>query len=204
MNNARITTLLAATVTTFTHADVFIEVDFASSGPNGHTDGNLVIGENSELAVWIWADEPDLVLLEMSLQISGLSALGIPDNGGSVTFDQLGTLDPNGNFAGYLSDSGVLNDDQSQISNISLLDFFNTGSPPLPTSIDNALLLYTDFTPTVNEPLSGVMPIPDLLDFGFDNSPNLTIHTFGLFQTPTPSTLALLGLASLSITKRRR
>lgn len=204
MNTACITALLIASISTLALADVYIEVDFASAGPNGDTEGNLVMGENPELAVWIWADEPGLVLQEMSLQITSLSALGIPDTGGAVTFDQLGTLDPNGNFAGYLSDPGVFNNNQSQITNITLLDLFGVGSSPLPTSIDEAWLLYSDFIPTVNEPLAGVMPIVDLLDFGFDNSPNLNIHTFGLFQTPTPSTLGMLGLASLGITKRQR
>lgn len=201
MRHTLTTVLLATTVSTIANADVYLEVGFASGGPNGGTEGELAMLNPAPLSIWIWADEPGLTIMNLFLQINGQSKQGFPNSGGILTFDSIGTADPNSNFVIFATD-GTLNTDNTLINNIG---FSNLTFPatPLPTSIDNAWLIYTDFTGTAQNAGAGVMPIVTNLTFQ-GTTPQQTIHTFGLYETPTPSTLALLGLASLGITKRRR
>ncbi|MBL4809625.1 MAG: hypothetical protein JKY43_06160 [Phycisphaerales bacterium] len=200
MNKAFTTVILTATLTTLAAADIYIEIDFAGSGPDGQTTGDLVIFDPTPLSVWIWADEPGLTIMDLSLQINGQSRLGIPNSGGILTFDSVGTADPNSNFA--ITADGTLDAGNTLINN---LFFSNLILPtnPLPTSMQTAWLLYTDFTGTATEPFAGVMPIIDSLILQSGDT-SQTIHTYGLYQTPTPNTLALLTLAGLLTTKRRR
>lgn len=179
-------------------ADIYIEIDFASSGPDGQTSGDLTLGDPAPLSVWIWADTPDFTLVNINLELNGQSMLGVPNNGGSVMINQLGTLDPDGHFMFPLSD-GTMNGDQTIVSEIFVGNLIFPGEP-LPTSIDDAWLLYTDFTATALDSGAGIMPIVTI-DTGLDPT---DIHTFGLYQTPTPGTLALLGFGALATSKRRR
>lgn len=204
MNYARIThavVLLAATITPLAIADIYIEVDFAGSAPNAQTTGDLAIDDPTPLSIWIWADQPEVSIMDLSLQINGQSNLGIPNSGGNLTFDQTGTADPDGHFA-FFATPGTLSQDNTLINNVGFSNAFFP-SDSLPTTIENAWLLYTDFTATANDPASGVMPIVTFLGL-LPGTPSQTIHTFGLYQTPTPSTLALLALAGTATTKRRR
>ncbi len=183
-----------------TQADIYIEIDFAGSGPNAQTEGSLVINNPTSLSIWIWADEPGLTIMNLTLQINGQSSQGFPNSGGILTFDSIGTADPNSNF--LIASNGALDAGNTLINN---LFFSNFAFPadPLPTSMETAWLLYTDFTGTAMDSGAGAMPIIDSLILQSGDT-SQTIHTYGLYQTPTPNTLALLGLAALATSKRRR
>jgi hypothetical protein len=182
-------------------ADIYLEVDFAGSSPNGLTEGNLVIFDETPLSVWMWSDEPDTGLIGMTMEINGLSFLGNPNSGGDLQFDGIGTVDPDNHF-NAVTTPGMLSN-ANQITNITFLNLFIIPEF-LPTSRDNAWLIYTDFTGTAIEAGSGVTAILSDYQLTPGSVTDQEIISYGLYQTPTPNTTTLFALAALSATKRRR
>ena len=178
--------------------DVYIEVAPTAIGPDGMTNGEAVIGMTEALSVWIWTDTPGTSLWTISLELDGRSAQGIPGSGGDYAFSGPGVADPDGNFLMVLSNGTMT--DQNTITDINILDEL-FGGTVLPTSMDDAFVLYTDFWGTPMDAFSGVMPI---VEIGWGGGEPQTIHTYGWYQTPTPSGTMTIGLGLLLGTRRRR
>ncbi len=194
-------TIMPALLASPALADIYLEVDFANSSPNGLTEGNLAIFDETPLSVWMWADEPNTIMISMTMEINGLSFQGIPNTGGDLQFNAPGTADPDNHFSFTPAGAGELNN-PNQITGISYGNNFATLNP-LPTSRENAWLIYTDFTGTALDTGSGVTAI--LSDYLLNPGPiTHSVISYGLYQTPTPNTTTLFTLAALAVTKRRR
>lgn len=181
-------------------ADVYVEVDFAIGGPNGQTDGSLVIDGRELLSVYIWADEPGVMLDGINLDLNGESFAGMTGAGGAYQFETLGTLDPTGAFAFPFS-VGTISASGTMLDGIVLANFF-TQVTELPTSIDEALVIYDGFRGSAVSNGDGVMPVADVV--WALNFPEQTVHAYGVYQTPTPATLGVLGVGGLMGSRRKR
>ncbi len=178
--------------------DVYIEVAPTWAGPDGMTNGGAGIGMTEAMSVWIWADTPGTSIWTLSLGLDGRSRQGIPGSGGDYVFSGLGVADPDEHFFTVLSNGTMV--DQNTIAEINILDDL-FGGVELPTSMDDAFVLYTDFWGTPMDALSGVMPT---VEIGWGGGSPQTIHTYGWYQTPTPSGAMVIGLGVLIGTRRRR
>jgi hypothetical protein len=181
-------------------ADVYVEVDFATGGPNGQTDGSLVIDGRELLSVYIWADEPGVLIDGINLDLNGESFAGMTGVGGAYRFESLGALDPEGAFAFPFS-AGTISPSGTMLEGIVLANLF-TQVTELPTSIDEALVIYAGFRGSAISSGDGVMPVADVV--WALNFPVQTVHTYGVYQTPTPATLGVLGFGALMGSRRRR
>ncbi len=180
-------------------ADVYIEVAPTFVGPDGATNGGAVIGGTEAISVWIWADSPGTSIWTISLDLDGRSRQGIPSSGGDYAFSGVGVADPDENFFDVLSHGTFA--DQYTISNIEIMGDIFAGGTELPTSIGDAFVLYTDFSGTPMDVFSGVMPI---VEIGWGGNAPQTVHTYGWYQTPTPSGAMTIGLGLLIGARRRR
>ena len=179
------------------NADVYVEVgQFA----NGQSDGSLVIGGSESLNVYIWADEPGVLIDGINLDLNGESFFGMTGAGGTYQFETLGTLDPTGAFAFPFS-AGTISASGTMLEGIVLANLF-TQVTELPTSIDEALVIYSGFQGSAVSSGDGVMPVADVV--WALNFPAQDVHTYGVYQTPTPATIGVLGLGALLGSKRRR
>ncbi len=179
-------------------ADIYIEVAPTAIGPDGATNGEAVMWGTEAMSVWIWADSPGTSIWTISLDLDGRSQQGIPGSGGDYAFSGVGVADPDENFLMVLSNGTMV--DQNTIADINILaELF--GGAELPTSMENAFVLYTDFWGTPMDAFSGVMPI---VEIGWGGGEPQVIHTYGWYQTPTPSGAMTIGLGLLIGTRRRR
>ncbi len=194
-------TIMSALLASPAFADIYLEVDFANSSPNGLTEGNLAIFDETPLSVWMWTDEPNTGLFGMTMEINGLSFLGNPNSGGDLQFNGTGTVDPDNHFIA-LTTPGVLSN-ANQITDIAFSNLFVTPEL-LPTSRENAWLIYTDFTGTAFDSGSGVTAILSDFQLTPGSVTDQEVISYGLYQTPTPNTITLFALAALTATKRRR
>jgi len=181
-------------------ADVYIEVAPTSVGPDGMTNGGAAMGLTQAMSVWMWSDTPNTLIRGLSLGLDGRSAQGIPGSGGDYAFTGLGVADPDDRFP-FVFNSGILVD-QNTITDILMAAESFFGSVEIPTSMANPFVLYTDFGGTPWTDGAGVMPTIEI-DWGIGNVPQ-TIHTYGWYQTPTPSGAMTIGLGLLMGTRRRR
>ncbi|MCA9302629.1 MAG: hypothetical protein KC996_00755 [Phycisphaerales bacterium] len=195
MKNTCAPALLTLTCSTLAYADVYIEV---GTVPDGHDSGDLVIGGSEFLSVYIWADNPGVLLSGISIQLASYTFPGEPGGGGDYLFESLGTADPTNAFA--FSTSGTIIDSGHRIEQI---DFFNIFTQTmLPTSMDNALVLYESFSGSAWSSGAGVSPIVNI-SWAIGQDPQ-TIQTYSIFQTPTPSSLASLACVAALAGRRRR
>jgi hypothetical protein len=188
--------LLAATLTPISYGDVYIEIAPTSVGPDGMTNGEAALGMTEPMSVWIWADSPGVSLWSISLGLDGRSQQGILGSGGEYELSGLGVADPDGNF--FIADNGIVIDPYT----ITDIDLLGVIAPiELPTSMDNAFLLYTGFTGTPWTSGAGVMPT---VEIGWEGNEPQGIQTYGWYQTPTPSGAMTIGLGLLLGARRRR
>lgn len=179
------------------HADVYVEVGQIA---NGRTDGSLVINGSEVLSVYIWADEPGVLIDGISLTLNGESFAGMTGAGGNYQFESVGIPDPIGAFtfpfsAGEISASGTM------LEGVLVANIF-TQVTELPSSVDHALVFYEGFQGSALESGSGVMPVVDVI--WALNYPPQTVHTYGVYQTPTPGTLGIVGMCGVLVSRRRR
>ena len=181
-------------------ADVFIEVAPTSVGPDGMTNGGAVMGSTQAMSVWMWSDTPNTSIRALLLGLDGRSAQGIPGSGGDYAFTGLGVADPDEHFF-WVFNSGTLVD-QNTITDITMAAESFFGSVEIPTPMTNAFVLYTDFGGTPWTVGAGVMPTIEI-DWGIGNEAQ-TIHTYGWYQTPTPSSAMTIGFGLVMCGRRRR
>jgi len=179
-------------------ADVYVEVAPTFVGPDGMTNGEAGIGMSEAMSVWIWADTPGTSPWVISLGLDGRSAQGIPGSGGDYAFSGIGVADPDGNFLSVLSNGTMI--DQNTIADINIMDNL-FGGAELPTSMSDAFVLYTDFWGTPWTSGAGVMPTIEIVWGGGEPQ---VVHTYGWYQTPTPSGAMTIGLGLLLGSRRRR
>ena len=179
-------------------ADVFIEVAPTSVGPDGMTNGGAAMGSTEELSVWMWSDTPNTSIRSLLLGLDGHSAQGIPGSGGDYAFTGLGVADPDEHFS-IVFNNGIFAD-QNTITDIFMAENFFEGVE-FPTSMENAFVLYTDFGGTPWTVGAGVMPTIAIL---WEGDVAQTIHTYGWYQTPTPSSAMTIGFGLVMCARRRR
>ncbi len=180
-------------------ADIFVEIDHASGGPDGITMGDAVMGSPEDLSVWIWADAPGAFISTISMTLDGRSEAGVLGSGGLYELAGSGIADPDNVFWGVLNHGDQT--DPYTIENINIFASFPPNDFELPVGMNNAIVLYTNITGTAWSVGAGVMP--DVIVTSL-TGPTLPIQTFGIYQTPAPGTLALLACASCALSRRRR
>lgn len=190
--------LVLACLSTSAHADVYVEIDSIFAGAGDGTNPHLDIHQTETLSVYIWANDPGVIIQEISLTINGESAFGMLGSGGICTITSPGTLDPNDAFLfqipGTQSSDTIIND----------IIFTNLLFPgvELPSGPGLALEIYSGFTVIAQQQLAGVMPDVEIT-WGPDIKPQ-TIHTYGLYAAPSPGTLSAIALCGLAATRRKR
>jgi hypothetical protein len=189
--------LLVASLTTISYGDVYIEIAPTSVGPDGMTNGEAAIGVSEAMSVWIWADTPGTSLWSITLGLDGRSEQGILGSGGEYEFDGIGITDPDGFFFGNSLSDGELIDPYTIAGSLVL----NLAGVDLPSSINDAVLLYTDFSGTPWTSGAGVMPTVEI-DWALNEPQEL--QTYGWYQTPAPSGAMTIGLGLLMGARRRR
>jgi hypothetical protein len=198
MNTLLVHALTTTVLTGAALGDVYVEIDFANSTPNGQTDGSLIIDGQELLSVYIWADESGVLVEEIGMDLDGLSMNGLPDSGGNYQFHQLGDTDPTDSF--FIQFNGGINADGNRIQSIAMANAF-IQTTELPTSSSEALVIYDSFQGSALESGSGVMPIVQISWSNFQSMQ--PVHTYGMYQTPTPGTLGVLAVAWLCSSRRR-
>ena len=183
---------------TVARGDVYVEVEFANRSPSASTDPFLEFGEPTALSVYIWADDPGVVVREILLTLNGESQVGVLGNGGICQLSNTGTLDPDDLF--LLDIPGVQSSD-TIISDMLLSNIVFPGVE-LPAVASSAYAFYAGFTATALSVGAGVMPDVEIV-WEPGTAPQ-TVHTFGIYQTPTPGTLGVIGAFGLIAIKRRR
>ena len=180
--------------------DVYVEVDFTGAGPNGQTDGSLVIDGSESLSVYVWADEPGVLIENYGLSLNGLSMQGVLNSGGDYRFLSIGVNDPTGAFFLPISD-GMIDASGNMLTDIVAINLL-TQATELPTSMDDALVIYEGFTGSALTGGAGVLPELELFDPNF--GPIGPIHSYGVYQTPAPGTLGVIAALGLVGSRRRR
>lgn len=177
-------------------AEIFIEIAPLSTGPDGADSIEAIIGEPETLGIWIWSDEPRVVVESIGFDIDGTVTVFDP-TGGNFRFDGVGVPDPGGRFTLFTS-AGVLAN-PNLVDNVELVSLFDPVA--IPGSIDRALLIYTDLVGTPLEVGSGVLPMINFLDT-MDGMRTATVY--GWYQIPTAPTGAILAAAGTLAIRRRR
>ncbi len=180
---------------TIARGDVFIEVTYGGSMPDGRTS-DVVFQANQPWDVYIWGSGQDTQLNQIVFD------LWTPNNGWDIY--GLGAADPLGRFGTALPGSIEGN----RITGVSLQARTAPFPPPphfvpvaLPQSPGSALLLYQGLGAR-NMTVGGLlMPEVGFVETGAGTSS--TIHSFGLVETPEPAS-ALSVLVALLIGCRRR
>lgn len=178
--------------------DVYVEIDFANSTPNGSTDPFLEIFNPTQLSVYIWADEPGVSIQEIRMTLNGESQQGQLGSGGICRLSSLGVADPDNLFLFGLP---------GHHTSDTIIDFIllaNSVFPAteVPVGSGSAYEFYAGFTATAETSGAGVMPYIEV-----DWAPGTaaqTVHTYGIYQTPTPGTFAVVGMIGVLGGGRRR
>ena len=189
---------LIGSLSSFALGDVYVEIDFANGTPNGSTDPYLEIFNPTQLSVYIWADEPGVSIQEIRMTLNGESQQGQLGSGGICRLSSLGIADPDNQFLFGLP---------GQHTSDTIIDFIllaNAVFPAteVPVGSGSAYEFYAGFTATAETSGAGVMPYIEI-----DWAPGTaaqTVHTYGIYQTPTPGTLALVGMIGMLGGVRRR
>ncbi len=189
--------MVAGSFVSCSAANVFVEVDFAGATPDAFTDGSLAISSIETLSVYLWADQPGVLISGFALDLDGQSERGVTGAGGEFVFAGLGAVDPGGLF---------LIDSPGAIDGLSIGGIFGLNVPSpfveLPTSASEAIEIYSGFTGSAETVGAGVMPVLSLT-WGAGVQPK-PIRSFGVFQTPAPGSVALLGVLGLVASRRGR
>lgn len=195
------TTAGLAALTTPTLADVYIEVAWTDYGPDGADDlvPEFETRFMTSYSVWMWADEPGVVLTGIDFDVT---------MGTELSVLALGVVDPDARHAFLIESPGTGAGDR--INNISAVDLPLPGfGYELPGGPAGAWLLYAGFV--VNPGDFGLVShgrvdaVLNTLTFAQGTAAQ-SVHLFGVqsYPEPTPGSFVPLVLASVGVGRRRR
>ena len=180
-----------------------IEEDWRST-PDGVWN-DVAIQSPGLFNVWVYADEPGVIVQSLRLSIDGRSS-GLDASGsGRFSIADTGEVDPDGDFASlWIQDPGELDDDSLGISGISLAAFLpmpGSSSISIPVGPENALKMYSGVLGTA-ETSTSVLRAVDV--FASDGATSHDWRGVSIIETPAPGSVSVILLSATLCGRRRR
>jgi len=165
-------------------ADLYVEITVDGDVPDGLVDYGIIFMNPYDLDVFVWGTGTDTGLHHALFDIAATD--------GFWGLDQLGTVNPGGQFAGPNS-AGTLD---GAITGVELTSLAGVALPQTPAT---ALLIYDNFVGWAGSAFAMLDIVPT--DF-VTNGGAPVVHTIGVRETPEPVSALLLAVAALGLRRR--